>query len=172
VLGIVRVANGAARGGVAPAGSAQVLALGLSRDLASGVEDAGDDRGVHVGHVALEDRRPDHHRNPGHADVVLERDAPSGEQTRPRAADRGLHVPGAEHVLLGARKAARRAGVGDFGPELGNRVELPVVVEGAVDERNQAIDLSIGEVDAERVGRFAHLPRGRFGKRQRSVSRS
>jgi hypothetical protein len=44
------------------------------------------------------------------------------------------------------------ARVGDLGPVVGKRVELAVVVERAVDERDQLVDLRLGEVKPERLG--------------------
>src|SRR5436309_156539 len=55
-VGMVGVADRAGVGGEAAAGEAEVLADGLAEDLAAGVEDAGDDGGVGLGDVALEDR--------------------------------------------------------------------------------------------------------------------
>src|SRR5262249_47424956 len=77
---LARIVHHAALAGVAAAGHAVVLADRLAGDLAAGVEDARDDRGVDVGHRAFEEARADHHRHPGEANVVLQRDALAGER--------------------------------------------------------------------------------------------
>src|SRR5262245_11203206 len=64
---------------MAAAGHAEIFAHRLAGDLAAGVEDALHHGGVDLGHVAFHELRTDHHRHPGEADIVLERDAAASE---------------------------------------------------------------------------------------------
>src|SRR5438093_10223266 len=86
-------------------------ALPISDDLASGVENPGDERRVDVGHVAFENGGAVHHRDPGHAHVVLDRDLLASQRSRGGAFDRALPVPRVEPVLGRRRAVARIARV-------------------------------------------------------------
>src|SRR4029077_16348719 len=97
--GLSRILHRSGRARVAAAGHAVIFAHRLAGDLAAFVEDAVDDRGVDVGHRALEKSRADHHRHAGKADVVLQRDAAAGKLAAGLALDRSLHIPGAELVF-------------------------------------------------------------------------
>src|SRR5207237_6593223 len=93
--GVVRVADGPRVAGVAAAGEAEVLADGLAQDRAAGVEDARDHGGVDLRRVALEHAGAVHHRDSGHADVVLDGHRLAREQAPGRALDLSPPVPGA-----------------------------------------------------------------------------
>ena len=82
--------------------------MGLADDGAAGIEDAGDDGGIGIGHVAFERRGAVHHGNAGQADIVLHRDGLAGKLAAGRALDLGLDVPGVVFVLLAFRAIARR----------------------------------------------------------------
>src|ERR1041384_3950647 len=92
--------------GVAAARQAEALADRLADDLAAGVEDAGDQGRVDVGHIAFERRRAVHHRQAGDADIVLDDDRLAGQRAARLALDRGLPGPGVEPVLVMARAIA------------------------------------------------------------------
>src|SRR5262245_5259831 len=103
VAALARIVHRAGRAGMAAAGHAEIFAYRLAGDLAAGVENAGYYRRVDVGHVAFHELRADHHRHPGEADIVLERDLAAGELAARLALDRGLHVPGPVRILLRRR---------------------------------------------------------------------
>ena len=79
VAGLARILHRAGRTGVASSRYAIILAHRLAGDLAAGVEDALDHGRIDVRHVARKDVGADHHRHPGEADIILERDPPAGE---------------------------------------------------------------------------------------------
>src|SRR4029453_13515489 len=97
--------------GVAAAREAEVLAVHLARDGAARVQDAGDDRGVHVGAIAPGGGGAVHHRHAGQTHVFLQRDLLARELAGGRAADLRLVVPGVVLVLLALGAMAARAGV-------------------------------------------------------------
>ena len=102
--------------------------MGLAGDLAAGVEDAGDDGGIDIGHVTLERRGAVHHRHPGEADVVLEHDPLARELAAGGAGDGRLHIPGVQRVLVGIGAMTRGARIGDLGNVVGQRIERCVVI--------------------------------------------
>ena len=111
VVGVVRVERPAevADAGDARAAEGEVLHVHLADDRRAGVEQPGDDGGVEIGGVAVEEVRAEGHRHAGDGDVVLEADRPAGE----RAARGALHAAfadeGVERVLGLARAVARIA---------------------------------------------------------------
>ncbi len=70
----VGIMHGTGGAGVAAAGKAEILAMGLADNGAAGIENAGDDRWRRVGHVAFQRRGAIHHGNAGEADIILERE--------------------------------------------------------------------------------------------------
>src|SRR5215831_17325249 len=84
---------------MAAARHAEIFAHRLAGDLAAGIENALDHRGIDLWHVTIQELRADHHRHAGQADVVLERDAPAGELAARFSLDRSLDVPRAVRVL-------------------------------------------------------------------------
>ena len=69
---LVRILHWTKRRGVAAAGQTEILAVRLTDDRAAGIEDAGDDRRVYIGHVTFERRSAIHHRHAGETNIVLE----------------------------------------------------------------------------------------------------
>src|SRR5262249_37939790 len=99
IAALARIVHRAGRAGMAAAGHAEILAHRLAGDLAAGIENALDHRGVDLRDVAVQELRADHHRHAGEADIVLERDAPARELAARFSLDRSLHVPRAVWVL-------------------------------------------------------------------------
>ena len=102
-----RVVHRTQRRGVAAAGQAKIFAMRLADDRAAGIENAGDDRRIDIRHVAFERRGAVHHRHAGEADIVLQDDALAGQRSVRGAAHFGLHRPGIERILVGARADSR-----------------------------------------------------------------
>ena len=102
---------------------AEGAAHGLAGDRAAGIEDAGDDGGVDLRHVAFQHRGADRHRHAGEADVVLQRHGLACEQPVARAAHLAAPIPGVVGVLLRRRAVARRARIGDRQAGLGQCVD-------------------------------------------------
>src|SRR5439155_650755 len=73
-----------------------------------------------------------HHRDSGHAHVVLDRDLLAGEQSRGRALDRALPVPRVEPVLGRRRTVARVARILHGERRLGELVQPSVRREDTV----------------------------------------
>ena len=109
----VRVVHRAAGAGVAAAGEAEIFAHRLADDRAAGIENARRDGRVDIRHIAFHRRGAVHHRHPGEADIVLERDPLALELAGSSALDLGLDVPGAVPVLLGHRPAAGQPRIAD-----------------------------------------------------------
>ena len=127
----VRIVHGAQRGGVAAAGQAEIFAMRLADDGAAGVEDAGNDGRIDVGHVAFECRGAVHHRHAGEADIILEDDALARQRSVRGAAHFGLHRPGIERVFVGAWPVAGCAWVAHRRQIVGQLIDPIVGLEGA-----------------------------------------
>src|SRR5579871_3473723 len=109
MVAFVRVVHRAKRAGVTAARQTEAFAMRLALDRRPRVEEARDDRSVDVRYVAFQGRRAVHHRHPGDADVVLDRDRLALELAFRRALDVGLYVPGVERIFFRARSIAWRA---------------------------------------------------------------
>ena len=133
----------------------------LALDGRAGIEQAGDDGRVDVGHIAFERRGAVHHRHAGDADIVLHRDRLALELARRRALDVGLHVPGVERVLLGARPIAGRARIFDHRDVVGHLIEQIVGGEIAFHQREELADALRRHAHAEAVDDVHHLLEGR-----------
>src|SRR5439155_14043087 len=96
---------------VASPGHTEILAVCLTEDGAAGVENAGDDGRVDLGHIALEGGRPVHHRHAGEHHVVLEDHGLALELALARSLDSRLVVPGVMRVLLRSGTMAGRSWV-------------------------------------------------------------
>ena len=152
-----RILHRAGRARVAAAGHAVVFAHRLAGDLAALVEDAVDDGGVDVGHRALEEGSADHHRHAGEADVVLQRDAAAGELAAGLALDRGLHVPGAELVLVGRRPPAAVARIFHRGLFVGHRIERGIGRDQRRDDVLHGVEVHHARVHAELIRGVAQI---------------
>ncbi len=110
-LRIVRIEHWPGVGGMAAAREAKMLTHGLADDLPTGIEDAGHNGRVHVGDVALQHVGAVHHRDAGHAHVVLDGDFLARERSRRCAFDRAPPVPGVEPIVRGGWTEPRLARV-------------------------------------------------------------
>src|SRR5208282_1218665 len=113
VAHLARVVYGSGGVGMASAGEAETLAMGLADDLPARVQDAGDDGGVEVGYVTLQRRRAAHHRHAREHDIVLEHYGPAFQLSLARARDGRFVIPGVVFVLLGTGTIARCARIFD-----------------------------------------------------------
>ena len=153
-VGVVHRAFGV---GVAAAGNAVVLAVGLAGDFAARVENAGDDGGVDVRHIAFQNRVAVHHRHAGDHDVVFHRDALAGQLAGGRAFDGGLHIPGVAWVLRRQRPVTRRARIFHFGEIVGQRIHHVVGGDIRREQPQIGVDIGFGEGQADAVGGFQQL---------------
>ena len=148
ISALARVVHRSGRARVAAAGDAVIFAHGLAGDLAAGIEDARDDRGVDLRHVAVEKRGADHHRHAGEAHIVLERDTPARELAGVARPDRRFHVPGAMRIL-------RRTGpreppfLGDDWNLVRGGVERRVGIGERPDDPGRGLEIGIARMHAE-----------------------
>ena len=159
VVPLVRVVHRPRGIGVAAARQAEVLAVRLAEDGAAGVEDPGHDGGVHLGHVALEGGGAVHHGHAGQHDVVLQHDRLSLQLPRGRALDRALVVPGVVLVLLGTRPVTRRARVGHRREVVRQAVDDVVALDARLHERDERVDVGVGQREPHLGGDGLHLVR-------------
>ena len=145
------------RVGMAAAGKAEILAMRLADDGAAGVEDARDDGGIGIGHVAFERRGAVHHGNAGQADIVLERDRLAGELAARRALDRRLDVPGVVLVLVALGTVAGRSRIGHGRDVI--RHGIDDVVGGVISLHQGVVgfELLVAHMHAEVLGDAAQL---------------
>ena len=154
---LARILHRAGRAGVAAAGHAVVFAHRLAGDLAAGVEDARDDGGVDVRHRAVEEVRADHHRHAGEADVVLQRHAAAGKLAAWLALDRGLHVPGAELVLVGARPPSAVARIFHRRLLVRHRIERRIGRDQRREDVLRGVEIEHARIHAELLGGVAQI---------------
>src|SRR3984957_11062448 len=95
----MRIADHAARAGMAGTGKAEILAGRLARDRAARFEDPRHHGGVKFRNIALQQHRAIHHRNTRDADVILDRDTLAAQQTLCPAMDIRLPVPRAVWIF-------------------------------------------------------------------------
>ena len=129
----------------------------LADDGAAGVEDAGDDGRIDVRHVAFERRGAVHHRHAGEADIVLEDDALARQRTVRGAAHFGLHRPGIERVLVGARPIAGRARVAHRRQIVGQLIDPIVGLERAFQHLHVFGDFALRHAQVQRTDDVVHL---------------
>src|SRR5262245_13968983 len=157
VAALARIVHRPAGAGVAAAGHAVVFAHRLAGDLAAGVENALDDGGVDLRHIAVQEIGANRHRHAGEADIVLERDAAAGELAARLALDRGLHRPGAERVLL-RRRAVRRPARIFHGRQLVRcGVERRIGSGERRDDLLDGLQILVTRIHAEPVRRLAQV---------------
>src|SRR5215217_7313239 len=148
---------------MAAARKTKILAHRLAHDLATRVQDAGNYGGVELRRVPLYRGRTVHHRDAGHADVVLHGDALAREGPRIRPLDRALPVPGVQGVLLGLGPVTARAWVLDRRRlYLGQLFELLVIVgDDGLYEAVVGLELGFIEVQVVVVRDLLQLLDGR-----------
>ncbi len=154
---VVGIANRAGVAAMTAARGAQVLAHRLAADRAAGVEDAADDRGVNIGHIALQHAAAVHHRHSGQADVVLERNRPAGQRTRRGAFDFGPPVPGAQGIVLGLGTMAGRTRIGHRQAGDGELIQAGVRGQHAVHQALEGFQVVFGQVQGVAVGHIGQL---------------
>ena len=151
VAALARIVHGTGRAGVAAARHAVIFTHRLAGDLAAGIENALNDGGVDIGHIAFQHLGADHHRDTGEAHIVLERDAAAGELAAGPALDRRLHVPGAVGVFRGGRPVHRTARVPHRRQLIGCPVEGGIGVGERRDDLLDGREISIARCHAERL---------------------
>ena len=161
VARLVRVLHRPRGTGVAASRQAEVLAVRLADDGRPSIEQARDDGRVHVGGVALQSGGAVHHRHPGEAYVVLQRDRASVQRSAGRAAHLGSDVPGVQRVLVGRDAVAGGAWVEYRRQVVGHRVDDVVCVEGALHHVEELLDPGIRHVHAQLGDNFLELGVGR-----------
>ena len=149
--------HGPERAGVTAARKTKAFAMRLALDRRAGVEQARDDGGVDVGHIAFERRGAVHHRHAGDADIVLDGDRLALELAFRRALNVGLYVPGVERIFLGARPIAWRARIFDHRNLVRHLIDEIVSGEAAVHQRNELANAFLRHGHAEALDDVDHL---------------
>ena len=169
IAALARIVHRTGRTGVAAAGHAVIFAHRLAGDLAAGIENALDHRGVDLRHIAVQELRADHHRHAGEADIVLERDAPAGELAARFSLDRSLHVPGAIRVLRRRRPIELPVWIFDWREFVRRSVKRRIGVGERRDDLRDSIEVSLARPHAEPLGRLAQIGDGGFLEHGRSL---
>src|SRR4029077_4099621 len=157
--------------GVAAAGHAIIFAHRLAGDFAAGIENALDDGGVDVRHIAFQNIGADHHRHAGETDIVLERDAPAGELAAGRALDRGLHIPSAVAVLVALRAVPLPARIFHRRYFVWHGIEQPIGARKRADDLFDRAQIFVTRIHAELLRRFAQIRDAGFLEHDRSSFR-
>jgi hypothetical protein len=163
-LWLVGIADRAVAAGVPRAGEGEVLAIGLADDGSAGVQYPRDDRGVDVGHEALQDARAVHHGQAGDAHRVLDGDVETLENALARSLDVAAPVPAVLRIVLRSRPPAGVAGIFHRQALLGQGLQETAGIDRACGQRAVAGEFVVGDVHAESgrdVGQ--HVDRGHFG---------
>src|SRR5215471_5612569 len=113
-------------GGVAAAGEAEVLALGLSHNFAAGIQNAGDNGGIELRCVSLQHRGAIHHRHARDTHIVLDSDALACQNASRSAFDGAFLIPGVQRVLLSAGAIATRTWVANRQRWLSQLIDAPI----------------------------------------------
>ena len=146
-----------------------MLTYGLADYLPTGIEDAGHNGRVHVGDVALQHVGAVHHRDAGHAHVVLDGDFLARERSRRCAFDRAPPVPGVEPIVRGGWTEPRLARVLHRQCRLRELVQATVRREHTVHEVAERRQIVAAEIQVVGFGDalqftqrwLAQNPRGR-----------
>jgi hypothetical protein len=154
---------------MAAAGHAVIFAHRLAGDLAAGIENALDHRGIDLRHIAVQELRADHHRHAGEADIVLERDAPAGELAARFSLDRSLDVPGSVRILRRRRPIELPVRVFDRRQLVRSGVKHRIGVGERRDDLGDRIEIGLARPHAEPRGRLAQIGDGRFLEHGRSL---
>ena len=157
VTGLVRVLDRAGSAGMAAAGQAKILAMGLADDGRAGVEQTGNDGRVHVGRIALERGCAVHHRHLGEADIVLESDRPTRQGSFGRAANFRPHMPGVVWVVVGRGTAEPAPGIFHRRQIVRHRIDDVVGVQRTLHHVEEVLDPVVRHVHAQLLDNFLEL---------------
>ena len=157
LVGVVHRPGGV---GVAAAGQAERLAMGLADDRPAGIQNALDDGCVDLRHVAFQRRGAVHHRHAGQHDVVLQHDRPALEPALRGALHGGFHIPGVVRVLSPGRPVSRHAGIAHRGKIVRHRIDHIVGGDVRPHQFNERGDIGIAQRQPDFFGDVEQLGRG------------